>query len=356
MSGKCPAPMKSQPEVDSRTASGSTCPSIRERSMDMATYRRAGHKKNIVANDYDGWPEERRNSVRPHLQCPACRKPVHFRRKSRDGKDPCFAARHEDGCPMASSSHYIAAVAAAAIREVEQIVKDTSVLAVDLSLPDRDSRPAGAPNRIIDDAQVGSEGRASRRHTKNSGKPKKPSSVGGKQLLRYLVCSADFRQANIEIRIPGMNRGFTSSELFRPFSEITIPAGGKEGGWHGFWGRLAGSDVSMEHLNTSAQDTVCIIVDEAIRDRIYRRWKITRRNIASAYCLVFGKPMLSRRNNIYVKVSKEDRIVFWLVKETDVEDKLNEVHANAGASSFLDPGLQTLQAYSLDGLRKDDWT
>ncbi len=323
--------------------------------MDMATYRRAGHKRNIVASRYDGWSEERRNSVKPHLQCPACRAPAHFRSGSRDGKDPCFFARHEDGCPIASS-HYSAAVVAAAIREVEQIVKDTSILAVDMSLPDRDSRPGGASNRIVDDAQVGSEGRASRRHTKKSGKPKKPSSVGGRQLLRYLVCSADFRQANIEIRMPEMNRGFTPSELFRPFSEITIPAGGREDGWHGFWGRFAGSDVNMEYLSTGAQDTTCIVVDEKIRDQIYRRWKITRRNIASTYCLVFGKPMLSRRNNICIKVSREDRIVFWHGKETDVEGKLNEVYANAGASSSLDPGLQTLQAYSLDGLRKDDWT
>ena len=354
MSGKYPEPMKSQPEVDSRTASGSTCPSIGERPVDMATYRRAGHNKNIVANDYDGWPEERRNSVKPHLQCPACRAPAHFRSRGRDGKGPCFFARHEDGCPMASS-HYIAAVATA-VREVEQVVKDTSVLAVDLSLRDQDSRPAGAPNRIVDEAQVGSEGRASRRHTKKSGRPKKPSSVGGRQLLRYLVCSADFRQANIEIRMPGMNRGFTPSELFRPFSEITIPAGGREDGWHGFWGRCAGSDANMEYLKTNDQDTTCIVVDEEIRDQIYRRWNMTRRNIAGAYCLVFGKPKLSRKNTIYVKVFREDRIVFWHGKETDVEGKLNEVYANAGASSSLDPGLQTLQAYSLDGLRKDDWT
>ena len=323
--------------------------------MEMATYRHAGHRKNVVANDYDGWPEERRNLVKLHLQCPACRAPVHFRRKSRDGRDPCFVARHEPGCPMASS-HHIAAVAAAAIREVEQIVKDTSVLAVDLSLSDRDSRPAGARSRIIDDAQVGSEGRASHRHTKKSSKPKKPSSVGGKQLLRYLVCSADFRQANIEIRMPGMNRGFTPSELFRPFSEITIPAGSREGGWHGFWGRLAGSDDNMKYLNTGAQDTACVIVDEDIRGQVYHRWKITRRNIEGAYCLVFGRPMLSRRNNIYVKVSREDHIVFWLGKATDVEGKLNEVYTNAGAPSSLDPGLQMLQAYSLDRLRRDDWT
>ena len=121
--------------------------------MDIAIYYHAGHKKNIVANDYDGWPEEQRNSMNPHLQCPACRAPVHFRRKSRDGKDPCFVAQHEYGCPMASSSHYIAAVAAAAIREVEQIIKDTSVLELNLNLPDRNPPPAGFPTRIVDDPE-----------------------------------------------------------------------------------------------------------------------------------------------------------------------------------------------------------
>ena len=104
--------------------------------MDIAIYCHAGDKKIIVANDYDGWPEERRDGMKPHLQCPACRAPVHFRRRSRDGKDPCFVAQHESGCPMASSPHYIAAVAATTIKEVEQIIKDTSILEVDMSLPD----------------------------------------------------------------------------------------------------------------------------------------------------------------------------------------------------------------------------
>ena len=90
--------------------------------MDTAIYCHAGQKRNIVANAYDGWPEERRNSIKPHLRCPECDAPVHFRRKSRDGKEPCFVAKHESGCSMASSSHYFAAVAAATTKEVEQII------------------------------------------------------------------------------------------------------------------------------------------------------------------------------------------------------------------------------------------
>ena len=43
-------------------------------------------------------------------------------------------------------------------------------------------------------------------------------------------------------------------------------------------------------------------------------------------------------------------------KETNVEGRLNEVYASAGTPSSLDPGLQELQAHSLDVLRKDDWT
>ena len=324
--------------------------------MDIAIYCHAGRKEGIVANVFDGYPKERRNSMNPHLQCPACGAPAHFRRKSCDGKDPCFVARHESGCVMASSSKHIAAVATTMIREVEQIVKDISVLAVDLSLPDRDSRPAGIPTRIVDDPEGGGEGRASRRHTKKSARPKIPSRVGGKRLLRYLVCSADFRQANIKIRMPGMDCELTPSELFRPFSKITVPAESRKGECKGFWGRFAGSDDNMEYLRTSDQDTTCIIVGEDIRDQVYRRWKITRQNIAGAYCLVFGEPKISQRNNIYIKVFREDKIVFWLGKETDVEGRLNEVYASAGTPSSLDPGLRTLQAYSLDALRKDDWT
>ena len=153
-----------------------------------------------------------------------------------------------------------------------------------------------------------------------------------------------------------MDCEFTPSGLFRPFSEITVPMGSREGRWKGFWGRLAGSDGNMEYLRISEQDTACIIVGEDVREQIYRRWKITRQNIPGAYCLVFGKPRLSSKNNVYVKVCKEDQIVFWLGKVTGIEGKLNEVYASAGTPSSLDPGLQTLQAYSLDALRKDDWT
>ena len=324
--------------------------------MDIAIYCHAGDKKIIVANDYDGWPEERRNGMKPHLQCPACRAPVHFRRRSRDGKDPCFVAQHESGCPMASSPHYIAAVAATTIKEVEQIIKDTSILVVDLSLPDRDSRPTGIPTRIADDVQVDGEGRTSRRYTQESTRPKKPSRVGGERLLRYLVCSADFRQTDIKIRIPRMRNEFTASRLFRAFPDMAVPAEDTEGIWHGFWGRLTGSDADMECLNTGDGDAACILVDKKIRDAVYGQWKITPRNVVGAYCLVFGKPKRSQRHNAYIEVDSKDRIVFWTGKETGVEGKLNKVYAGAGAPSSLDPGLQTLQAYSLDALRKDDWT
>ena len=323
--------------------------------MDTAIYCHAGDKKIIVANDYDGWPEERRNSMKPHLQCPACRAPVHFRRRSRDGKDPCFVAQHESGCPMVSSPHYIAAVAATMIKEVEQIVKDTSILEVDMSLPARHSRPTGLPTRIAGETET-DEGRVHRRHTKKSTRPKKPSRVGGERLLRYLVCSADFRQTDIKIRIPGMRNEFTASRLFRAFPDMAVPAGDTEGIWHGFWGRLTGSDADMECLNTGDGDAACIFVDKKIRNAVYGQWKITPRNVVGAYCLVFGKPKRSQRHNACIEVDSKDRIVFWTGKETGVEGKLNEVYASAGAPSSLDPGLQTLQAYSLDALRKDDWT
>ena len=323
--------------------------------MDMATYRHAGHKKSIVANDYDGWPEERRNSMKLHLQCPVCRAPAHFRRRSRDGKDPCFVARHESGCPMASSSHYIAAVAAATIKEVEQIIKDASILEVDMSLTDRRSRPTGLPTRIAGEIETG-EGRVRRQHTKKSARPEKPSCVGGERLLRYLVCSADFRQTDIKIRIPGMRNEFTASRLFRSFSDIEAPAEGTEGKWYGFWGRLTGSDADMECLNTGDSDAARIIVDEKIRNSVYGKWKMTRRNVTGAYCLVFGKPEFSQRGHAYIKVLSADRIVLCPGKVSDITDKLDDVYAGADTLSSPDPGLQTLQAYSLDILRKDDWT
>ena len=322
--------------------------------MDTAIYCHAGDKKSIVANDYDGWPEERRNSMKPHLQCPACRAPAHFRRKSRDGKDPCFVARHESDCPMASS-HYIAAVVAATIEEVEQIIKDASILEVDMSLPARHSLPIGLPARIAGETETG-KGRVRRQHTKKSTKPKKPSRVGGERLLRYLVCSADFRQTDIKIMIPGMRNEFTASWLFRAFSDMAVPAGDTEGKWHGFWGRLTGSDADMECLNTGNGDAACILVDKKIRNAVYGQWKITPRNVVGAYCLVFGKPKRSQRHNACIEVYSEDRIVFWTGKEMDVEGRLNKVYASAGATSSLDPGLQALQTYSFDALRKDGWT
>ena len=49
--------------------------------MDIAIYCHAGRKEGIVANVFDGYPEERRNSMNLHLQCPVCRAPVHFRKK-----------------------------------------------------------------------------------------------------------------------------------------------------------------------------------------------------------------------------------------------------------------------------------
>ena len=153
-----------------------------------------------------------------------------------------------------------------------------------------------------------------------------------------------------------MRNEFSASWLFRAFSDIAVPAGDTEGKWHGFWGRLTGSDANMECLSTGDGDAACILVDKKIRDAVYGQWRITHRNVAGTYCLVFGKPKRSQRSNACIEVDSKDRIVFWTGKETDVEGKLNEVYANAGTPSSLDPEIQTLQAYSLDALRKNDWT
>ena len=69
-----------------------------------------------------------------------------------------------------------------------------------------------------------------------------------------------------------------------------------------------------------------------------------------------GKPKRSQRHDACIEVDSKERIVFWAGKETDVEGRLNDVYASAGTPSSLDPGLQALQAYSLDALRKNDWT
>ena len=49
--------------------------------MDMAIYRHAGRTESIVANDFDGWSEERRNSRRPYLRCPCVQCPGSIQKK-----------------------------------------------------------------------------------------------------------------------------------------------------------------------------------------------------------------------------------------------------------------------------------
>ena len=322
--------------------------------MDRALYCHSGGTDIIVARDLAG-SEEKRNRMKSYLRCPTCLAPAYFRIGSRDGKDPCFFAKHKPDCTMASSSQRERLIAAVVIREVERITKNSSTLELNLNLSDRDPWPASTSVRTVNEIDDG-ETRVRRQYTKESTNPDRPSRVGGIQLLRYLVDSESFRRADIKIKLPGMDKEFTTSRLFRRFSEITTPVKSEKGRWYGFWGQLAGSDDNMKCLSTNGQGTAYIIIDERIREQIYRRWNITRQNITGAYCLVFGKPELSGRNNVCVKVFREDRIVFWIRKEADVEGKLNEVYASAGAPSSLDPGLQTLQAYSLDALRKDDWT
>ena len=112
----------------------------------------------------------------------------------------------------------------------------------------------------------------------------------------------------------------------------------------------------MGCLNTGDSDAACVIVDEEIRNAVYGQWKITRRNVTGAYCLVFGKPELSERGHAYIKVSWEKRIVLYPGGISDMTDKLDDVYAGADTISSPDSGLQTLQAYSLDILHKDDWT
>ena len=69
-----------------------------------------------------------------------------------------------------------------------------------------------------------------------------------------------------------------------------------------------------------------------------------------------GKPKGSGKHGVYVKVPMEDRIAFRHGDESEVMDKLDEPYSHAELPSPQDSGRQTLQARSLDILRKGGWT
>ena len=66
-----------------------------------------------------------------------------------------------------------------------------------------------------------------------------------------------------------MRNELTASRLFRTFPDMAVPTGDMEGIWHGFWGRLTGSDADLECLNTGDGDAACILVDKKIRNAVY---------------------------------------------------------------------------------------
>ena len=172
--------------------------------MDRALYCHSGRTDIIVAIDLAD-SEEKRNRMKPYLKCPKCLAPAYFRTGSRDGKRPCFFAKHKPDCTMAPSPQRERKTAAVVIREVERITQNSSILELDLNLPDRNPRPASTLVRAVDEIEDGGK-RVRRQYSKESTNPERPSRVGGIQLLRNLVVSASFRRMDVKIRLPGMDR------------------------------------------------------------------------------------------------------------------------------------------------------
>lgn len=263
----------------------------------------------VVAEEFASLSDRKRELYRSFLSCPICGADAAFRRASRDGKNACFSARHEEGCAAASPAEgrYVAEV----VQEVAQILKDPTVIELDLDEPDHQLHPGKARSPLHKSAP-NSKQRIGRHHIVPPTKPALPTSLGGQRLLRYLVYSTRFRTADVDIRLPGMNRSFKPERLFRRFTEVTIPEADTEGRWHGYWGLITSADKDGAWLNTGGTDTVSVLIPENLRTDVYNRWGITDGDcLAGAHGLVFAKPKRSRGGKTYLKVRKANSIALW---------------------------------------------
>lgn len=251
----------------------------------------APDQRTYTAVEFSSLPAARLEELRTQLTCIECRNPAFFRKRTRDGRAPCFGGRpHRDNCPHATAG--AGAWGAQGPDDQDERINRGDRIVLDLRLEggSLESAPGGDP--------------AQRRQ----GHGRIYGGNGARQALMYrrlrtilrnLIRSEAFSQSSQIIEVTGLVTS-EASEFFVHFDDVNQ---GHLGMFLGLWGTLSDARLSGETiwLNTGGSRMPSIPVDASEEPTLLGLSRGEElEDLAGAYVLALGKVEQSASGKRYV--------------------------------------------------------
>lgn len=259
--------------------------------MDVALCTADG--KTYTATEFANLPARQLEDFRTQLICVDCRYPAFFRKKTRDGRAPCFGGRpHRDNCDLATNG--AGAWGAQGSDDQDERLNPGDHIVLDLRL--EGGTDEGAPGGDPSQRRYG-QGRA---HIGN-GQRRALMYRRLRTVLRNLIRSETFSRSSQIIEVTGLV-SLRASDFFVHFDEL---GPGHMGQFLGLWGTLSDARVSGETiwLNTGGPQMPSIpvdAVDESVLLTLSRGGELE--DLAGAYVLALGKVEQSGGGKRYVRI------------------------------------------------------
>ncbi len=231
---------------------------------------------------------------RHHLVCVLCNAAAYFRKRTIDGKPPCFGAKpHKEGCNASTMNTNSQEDSSSAVEVVNAIRNTGTHIKLVLKVVKNHAHSSS-------DGRHGSTGnKPHQRHT-GSNERTRSSHYGLTTLLKNFLIAPEFSKSQRTLEFDDQIYSF--SNLFVNFKEIN-PL--EIGLLKGFWGQLTGArrDASKSvWLNTGGAGFSFLVEERFVKDFL-TQFKISDlEELAGINVLVLGTMRESGKKKLYCKI------------------------------------------------------
>lgn len=258
-------------------------------------------EQNYEALPFSEMPPDRIEALRYDLLCCECRQPAFYRGRARDGRAPCFGARHADGCEQAAAGGD--GWGDGAEGEREEIPNEGQPVRIDLA--------RGAPERPVAGAAPGAV---------QAGRGRRFAGGEGANVARPTRRLRSLLRALLEDNLAQSTRLFEPPEqpAIRACDFFVSTAEARERGvgmFRGRWGRVlnVGRTEGVIWFNTGGRDSLSFMLPEEQLPALLAVFHVAEENdLIGADILVLGSAEVAASGKLYARILSTNHVALRL--------------------------------------------
>ncbi len=249
-------------------------------------------QRNYEALPFSEMPQDRIEALRYDLLCCECRQPAFYRGRARDGRAPCFGARHADSCNQATAGGD--GWGDGAEGERDEILNEGQPVRIDLT--------RGASEREVAGAAPG---------TQQAGRGRRFAGGEGTNVARPTRRLGSLLRALLEGNLAESTRLFEPPEQQAIRAcDFFIPAADSRrrgvGSFRGRWGRVlnVGRTEGVIWFNTGGRGSLSFMLPEDQLPLLLARYHLADEvDLIGADILVLGPAEVAASGKLYARIA-----------------------------------------------------